>query len=194
MVYRSYLDHGTIQVAVYDNRLEITSPGKLPMGQTLERMKEGYSKIRNEALAHAFSYMNLIEYWGSGIPRIIGKVKAAGLREPEFIGGEVDLRINIYRGQVDTNNAIINASGTKNGVIDIENGISGVKIPQTKERTQVEKLLQVIEKNPSATQAYYAERIGVSKRTVSRMFVALQEKGVLVQNGTKRKSNWTIIK
>ena len=62
-------------------------------------MKEGYSKIRNEALAHAFPYMNLIEHWGSGIPRIIGKVKAAGLREPEFIGGEVDLRINIYRGQ-----------------------------------------------------------------------------------------------
>lgn len=30
MVHRSYLDHGTIQVAVYDNRLEITSPGKLP--------------------------------------------------------------------------------------------------------------------------------------------------------------------
>ena len=30
-------------------------------------------------------------------------VKAAGLREPEFIGGEVDLRINIYRGQVATN-------------------------------------------------------------------------------------------
>ena len=48
---------------------------------------------------------NLIEHWGSGIPRIIGKVKAAGLREPEFIGGEVDLRINIYRGQIDLNNA-----------------------------------------------------------------------------------------
>lgn len=67
MVHRSYLDHGTIQVAVYDNRLEITSPGKLSMGQTLERMKEGYSKIRNEALAHAFAYMNLIEHWGSGM-------------------------------------------------------------------------------------------------------------------------------
>lgn len=113
MVHRSYLDHGTIQVAVYDNRLEITSPGKLPMGQTMERMKEGYSKIRNEALAHAFAYMNLTEHWGSGIPRIIDKVKAAGLREPEFIGGEVDLRINIYRGQVATNNIMINANGTK---------------------------------------------------------------------------------
>lgn len=53
-----------IQIALYDDRLEITSPGKLPMGQTLERMKEGYSKIRNEALAYAFAYMNLIERWG----------------------------------------------------------------------------------------------------------------------------------
>lgn len=194
MVHRSYLDHGTIQVAVYDNRLEITSPGKLPMGQTMERMKEGYSKIRNEALAHAFSYMNLIEHWGSGIPRIIDKVKSAGLQEPEFIGGEVDLRTNIYRGQNDTNNARINAKKTKNGVNDIKNGIDGVKISRTKEQVQIEKLLQAIEKNPFATQAYYAEQIGVSKRTVSRIFVSLQQNGVLVQNGTHRKSNWVIIK
>ena len=197
MVHRSYLDHGMIQVAVYDNRLEITSPEKLPMGQTIGRMKEGYSKIRNEALAHAFAYMNLIEHWGSGIPRIIDKVKASGLQEPEFISGEVDLRINIYRGQVDTNNAMINANDTKdgaNGVNDAGNGTNGVEVPLNKEQAQIEKLLQIIEKNPSATQAYYAEEIGVSKRTVSRMFVSLQEKGILVQSGTKRKANWTVIR
>ena len=198
MVHRSYLDHGTIQVAVYDNRLEITSPGKLPMGQTMERMKEGYSKIRNEALAHAFAYMNLIEHWGSGIPRIIDKVKAAGLQEPEFIGGEVDLRINIYRGQVDTNNAIINANGTKNDANGVkcgaDDGTNGTEVPLNKEQTQIEKLLQIIEKNPSATQAYYAEKMGISKRTISRMFASLQEKGRLVQGGTKRKANWKIIR
>ena len=94
MVHRSYLDHDMIQVAVYDNRLEITSP-KTADGQTLERMKEGYSKIRNEALAHAFSYMNLIEHWGSGIPRIIEKVKAAGLREPEFMVEKICVSISI---------------------------------------------------------------------------------------------------
>lgn len=32
-----------------------------------------------------------------------------------ILSGKVDLRINIYRGQVDTNNAIINANDTKNG-------------------------------------------------------------------------------
>ena len=198
MVHRSYLDHGTIQVAVYDNRLEITSPGKLPMGQTMERMKEGYSKIRNEALAHAFAYMNLIEHWGSGIPRIIDKVKAAGLRELEFIGGEVDLRINIYRDQVATNNAMINANGTKNGAngvkCGVDDGTNSAEVPLNKEQTQIEKLLQIIEKNPSATQAYYAEKMGISKRTISRMFASLQEKGRLVQGGTKRKANWKIIR
>ena len=76
-VHRSYLDHGNIQVAIYDDRLEITSPGKLPMGQTLERMKEGYSQIRNEALASAFSYMNLIEHWGSGNTKNYWKGKSS---------------------------------------------------------------------------------------------------------------------
>ena len=50
----------------------------------------------------------------------------------------MDLRINIYRGQVDTNNAIINANGT-----------NGAEVPLNKEQTQIEKLLQIIEKNPS---------------------------------------------
>lgn len=97
--------------------------------------------------------MNLIEHWGSGIPRIIDKVKASGLQEPEFIGGEVDLRINIYRGQVDTNNA----NSTKNGANGVNCGVNyGVnygandaEVPLNMEQTQIEKLMQIIEKNPS---------------------------------------------
>ena len=104
----------------------------------MERMKEGYSKIRNEAFAHAFAYMNLIEHWGSGILRIIDKVKAAGLREPEFIGGEVDLRINIYRGQVETkdHNDFIKASKVPDTTGKVPNSAAGVpdtakKVPDT---------------------------------------------------------------
>ena len=89
--------------------------------------------------------MNLIEHWGSGIPRIIDKVKASGLQEPEFIGGEVDLRINIYRGQVDTNNA----NSTKNGANGVkcgaDDGTNGTEVSLNKEQTQIEKSLQIIE-------------------------------------------------
>ncbi|MEF2876817.1 MAG: ATP-binding protein [Blautia sp.] len=93
----SFLQPSHIQVAIYDDRLEITSPGGLMPGVTVDRMKEGYSQIRNRGLAHAFSYMNLIEGWGTGIPRLLREMKEYGLREPEFIDMEIALRINLYR-------------------------------------------------------------------------------------------------
>ena len=183
MVHRSYLDHGMIQVAVYDNRLEITSPGKLPMGQTLERMKEGYSKIRNEALAHAFSYMNLIEHWGSGIPRIIEKVNAAGLREPEFIGGEVDLRINIYRGQV---------------TVMVSNGIDGAdkvpdtadKVPDTADKVpdneQEQQLYKYVLENGFITTATVIELLEVKQRRARAILLNMVESGWLKKEGAAR--------
>ena len=194
MVHRSYLDHGTIQVAVYDNRLEITSPGKLPMGQTMERMKEGYSKIRNEALAHAFAYMNLIEHWGSGIPRIIDKVKAAGLREPEFIGGEVDLRINIYRGQ-DASNDINNANkvpDTTEEQPDTANKVPDTmeKMPDTTEEVpdneQEQQIYKYVSEKESITTAETVVLLGVKDRRARAILMNMVAGGYLVKEGAAR--------
>ena len=194
MVHRSYLDHGTIQVAVYDNRLEITSPGKLPMGQTMERMKEGYSKIRNEALAHAFAYMNLIEHWGSGIPRIIDKVKAAGLQEPEFIGGEVDLRINIYRGQ-DASNDINNANkvpDTTEEQPDTANKVPDTmeKMPDTTEEVpdneQEQQIYKYVSEKESITTAETVVLLGVKDRRARAILMNMVEGGYLVKEGAAR--------
>ena len=212
MVHRSYLDHGTIQVAVYDNRLEITSPGKLPMGQTMERMKEGYSKIRNEALAHAFAYMNLIEHWGSGIPRIIDKVKAAGLQEPEFIGGEVDLRINIYRRQVDgivdlndLNNAI-KVPDTIDKMPDSDNKVpdkteivsdnmkkvpnSGNEVPDTTEKMpdseQEQQIYKYVLENGSITTAETVQILDVKHRRARAILLNMVKDGYLRKEGAAR--------
>ena len=198
MVHRSYLDHGTIQVAVYDNRLEITSPGKLPMGQTMERMKEGYSKIRNEALAHAFAYMNLIEHWGSGIPRIIDKVKAAGLQEPEFIGGEVDLRINIYRRQVDgivdlndLNNAIKVPDKTEivpDNMKKVPN--SGNEVPDTTEKMpdseQEQQIYKYVLENGSITTAETVQILDVKHRRARAILLNMVKDGYLRKEGAAR--------
>ena len=70
-------------------------------GVTISKMKEGYSQIRNKALASAFSYMKLIEGWGTGIPRLFEEMRKYGLQEPEFIDWEDALRINLYRSSTD---------------------------------------------------------------------------------------------
>lgn len=194
-VHRSYLDHGAIQVAIYDDRLEVTSPGKLPMGQTLERMQEGYSKIRNEALAYAFSYMNLIEHWGSGIPRITSQVMAAGLRAPEFIGGDVDLRINVYRRKIGVN-SINGISKADEDTIDTNYDTNGEKYDTDRVTNDkvIERLMLLIEQEPEATQKRYSEQLGVSLITVKRMMARLQEEKIIRRLGNNRKGQWIILR
>lgn len=186
----SYIQASHIQVAIYDDRLEITSPGGLLPGVTIDLMKEGFSKIRNRSLANAFSYMNLVEAWGSGIPKLMQAMKDYGLREPEFIDMGVAFRINLYRGQFNANNANNAMDGVKYGVDGVENDVI---VALNEESEAIHRLMKIIKDNPTATQAQYAAWLGVSKRTISRMFVSLQEQGMLKRQGTRRKAAWIII-
>lgn len=190
-VHRSYLDHGNIQIAVYDNRLEITSPGKIPMGQTLERMKEGYSQIRNEALAYAFAYMNLIEHWGSGIPRIIGRVKAMGLAEPEFVGGEVDLRINIYRNQVSGTDVIRHSANDAEtaGKLPTDRRETAGKLPATE---QEQKIHRYIIENGSITTAQVTELLGIKQRRAREILGKMVGNHWLRKEGASRSTIYVI--
>lgn len=165
------------------------------MGQTLERMKEGYSQIRNEALAYAFSYMNLIEHWGSGIPRIIGKVKAAGLREPEFIGGEVDLRINIYRGQIDDASGDNNTDKVPDSAGAVPDSAGRVpdtnkKMPDTIERLpdneQERKVYQYVLENGYITTSMVAELLKVKQRRARAILQDMVEGNYLRKEGAAR--------
>ena len=172
------------------------------MGQTLERMKEGYSKIRNEALAHAFAYMNLIEHWGSGIPRIIDKVKAAGLQEPEFIGGEVDLRINIYRGQVDGTVDLNNAIKVPDTIDEMPDRTetvpdtmkkmpdSGNEVPDTIEKMpdseQEQQIYKYVLENGSITTAETVEILDVKHRRARAVLLNMVKDGYLRKEGAAR--------
>ena len=97
VAHRSYLEPGNIQVALYDDRLEITSPGMLLNNVTIEKMIEGYSRPRNPAIARAFAYMKIIEKWGTGIPRLFATCEEYGLPKPELIDFDGDFRVNMYR-------------------------------------------------------------------------------------------------
>jgi predicted HTH transcriptional regulator len=122
--HRSYLDPSKMQVALFDDRLEITSPGMLIGGLTIEDLKNGCSKPRNRALVTAFTYMKIIEQWGSGIPRVFKACKEAGLAEPELseIGGS--FKVKIFRKQQATPQATPQAT--------IEFLLSYCSIPRTR--------------------------------------------------------------
>jgi predicted HTH transcriptional regulator len=95
--HRSYLSPGTIQVAIYDDRLEVTSPRRLSSDLTIEQIIAGNSRIQNSAIGAAFFYMHIIEKWGSGIPRIFEDSKQYGLGVPEIKDFGSSFRISIRR-------------------------------------------------------------------------------------------------
>lgn len=95
--HRNYMDNSCIQVAVYDDRIEVTSPGMLYGGLTLEEAVSGRSKIRNRIIADIFSRMEIIEEWGTGIRRILHRAKEYGLPEPEFMEIGDTFRVNLFK-------------------------------------------------------------------------------------------------
>lgn len=137
-------------------------------------MKEGFSKVRNCALANALAYMNLLEQWGSGFPRIFRDCQDYGLKEPEIIDFEGDLRVNLYRRTDQTTNQTgINLSVN---LTDKENIV-----------------LPYLQKRPDSTQQKIAAATSMSLGTIKYHTKKLQEKGCLQRIGTHRKGSWGVI-
>lgn len=194
----SFLQNSHIQVAIYDDRLEITSPGGLMPGVTLDKMKEGYSKIRNRALAHAFSYMNLIEAWGSGIPKLMEAMQEYGLQEPEFRDMEIGFRINLYRNTEDSNmptNQETNQELLTNQETDQETN-QELSINQETNQEVGEKIsnriiiIEAIRNNPAITQKQLESITGLSRSGVRYILRKLQEENVLQRVGATKNGQW----
>lgn len=107
VVHRDYSNDGRdIKIGIYDDMVNIVSPGSFPSTITQEDLLEGRSEIRNKVIARVFKELNYIEQWGSGIRRIKSSCKDRGLKEPEIVekGDYVD--VSLYREVVESNEVI----------------------------------------------------------------------------------------
>ena len=82
---------------MYDDRLEVTSPGGLYNGLTYEEIMSGHSKLRNKGIANIFNQMGFIEAWGTGIRRIKQAAEQYELPTPEIQVFDDMFRVNLYR-------------------------------------------------------------------------------------------------
>ncbi|PIS28586.1 MAG: ATP-dependent DNA helicase [Candidatus Marinimicrobia bacterium CG08_land_8_20_14_0_20_45_22] len=71
LIHRDYFIKSTIKVFIFDNRIEIISPGKLPNTLTIEKIKLGTSIVRNPILFSNARYLLPYIGIGSGIPRAL---------------------------------------------------------------------------------------------------------------------------
>ena len=77
IVHRDYsLTGKDVKVAVYDDMIEITSPGLLPPSIDYSAMESRQSDARNKVIAPIFKRLGIIDQWGNGLKLIFDELKA----------------------------------------------------------------------------------------------------------------------
>jgi ATP-dependent DNA helicase RecG len=92
LIHRDYLlTNSDIELAVYSDRLEVVSPGRLPNGITPDRMRAGTRAARNQILKDVMRDYRYLEHMGMGIPRkVVRGMREHNGTEPDLI--ELDER------------------------------------------------------------------------------------------------------
>jgi ATP-dependent DNA helicase RecG len=97
LVHADYANHRPpIQIAIFDDRLEITNPGSLPFGLSLDTAISGVSQLRNKVLGRTFRELKLTEHWGSGLKRMLEACEQQNIPLPKFEELDNFFRITLY--------------------------------------------------------------------------------------------------
>ncbi len=93
LIHRVWDVNSHIRVSMFDDRIEIVSPGGLPAGITAEEyLSDKFSVLRNRNLANVFYRLGFVEIFGTGITRI-KQLYAESLIKPEFEVSENTIKI-----------------------------------------------------------------------------------------------------
>lgn len=100
VAHRDYLLGGTdVELALYTDRLEVISPGHLPNGMTVERMRAGTRATRNQLLLDVLKDYKYMEQRGLGVRlKIIPLMRAHNGTEPDLLADGDRFTVRLWQG------------------------------------------------------------------------------------------------
>lgn len=171
ILHRDYSNQGRdIKIGIYDDVVEIVSPGGLPSTLTIEQIYSGRSEIRNRVLAKIFKEFNFIEKWGSGINRMINLCKNANLKAPEIKETGDSVVLTFYRAMPDNAGLVPDSAGSIPDSAKLNN------------LSETEKKVFILI-NDKTTRRDIQEKLSFSERTIRKTLNTLQEKGLIEKLG-----------
>ncbi|MBI5878507.1 MAG: DeoR family transcriptional regulator [Chloroflexi bacterium] len=171
VAHRDYSIRGDeIRIALYSDRLEVYSPGRLPGHVTLKNMvDERFS--RNDVIVQLLADLGFIERLGYGIDRILRLAKEHGLSRPRFAETANGFKVTLY-GPGDDFRA------------EVPDAARWQKYALNDRQMQAVRWLQA---NGRITNRDYHELVpDVSEETIRRDLAEMVDKNVLLKIGDKR--------
>ena len=161
--HRDYSAVGTIQVRIYEDRLEVWNPGTLPPSLTIESLyREHPSLPRNPKIALAFYRARLIEHWGTGTLRMAEACDRLGVKL-EFLSESGFFMVRLVKPEI--------------------------RIPpptELKLNERQRKALDYASKHGQITNRDYQKLCDISRRQALKDLNELVKKGLLIKDGEGR--------
>ena len=161
LVRRCWNVRANVQIALYEDCIEVTSPGGLPDGITKEEYAAGgLSVVRNPILANVFFRLGYIERFGTGIPRIM----------EEYAPFDASPRFEVRESSIVVALPVVGA----------------VRLGADEQL-----VLNALPKGPALTRSQLAEATGMSKDKTVRLLNSLIDKGLVERLGSARSTRYT---
>ncbi len=183
LVHRDYLVSAPVRLFIFDNRIEIISPGHLPNNLTVEKIRTGNSNIRNPILV-SYVAKGLLPYHGLG----------SGIKRALSAWPKIDFAD-------DRDGCLFTAKVHRQPVEELALADKGALKVQTEERyapinasiTDVQmQLVNFIRSNPAISYDKLAELTQKDRSTVMRNIGKLKDAGILRRVGSKKTGHWEI--
>lgn len=180
LVHRDYLVSAPIRLFIFDDRIEIISPGHLPNNLTIEKIRNGNSNIRNPIIA-SFVAKGLLPYHGLG----------SGIKRAVELWPDIDFTedrdgclftVTVHRKSYSEQELVVGLPNT---------APIGSPINQD---NRTNKLLEIIRNNPKTTAEAIGVELNLSKRTVLKLIEDLKNAGKIKRIGSNRSGSWEILK
>ncbi len=170
LAHRDYAISGAVSVAVYDDRVEVASPGPLAWGMTVDRLLSLHeSRPWNPTMADVMFRRGLIEAWGVGVGRMMQLTVAHGLFAPAIATEPLTTRVTF----------------TRPGNLP-ERLTAGLSADQV-------EVLQIIGRVGDTSVSKVVEETGKPRRTVQRLLETLSDEGLIELTETGRYARWRIV-
>lgn len=200
IIHRDYMQIGSeIHIDMYDDRLEIYSPGGMMDGRLIQQLNPLTvpSKRRNPLLADFFNRLGLMERRGSGMRKIINTYMLyehlSDYHAPKFTSNASEFHVTLWNLNYDGND---NSATTDKASQEVEFIKEPVEFTKefTKEFIKASRqIYKLISTNPKVNTVQMADSMGLSARQVLKYLKRLQELGKIARVGGRKMGEWKII-
>ena len=167
----------TPSIAIYDDRVEIENPGRLPLDLTPATIKSSHASYPyNPLIAEVLYRSSFLESWGSGVSRMVDACKAQGVPEPEYEVNGGFVSIVFRRATEKTMDEGVNryVSGPVNGELN------GELNPSQK------ATLKFIMEHEGCTASEISKKTSIPFSTIDKHIRVLLKVGVIERRGSKK--------